>query len=207
MDLQRNSTPPSPPPKFDTTHNLLNSSTFLLHLIEPVRIYIPQSPSPVSFSGTGRGNDDNNSSEKLKRRLIDALAFICATEREGDSGAAVCIEEAIIPEVEDARARDENLTLEHGGYTLRIAKNGWIGGEVLQGVRDIIKSLEAFADGCKLSLFYSCQQCLIPPQSLQPKKEITGFLHSPTDNTQSLLRKFMINKFVCNFKLQAQAPP
>lgn len=101
----------------------------------------------MNVSGADRGNEDNNSSEKLKRRLIDALAFICATEREGDSGAAVCIEEATTPEGEDAGARDGDLASEHGQYTLRIAKNGWVGEEVLQGVRDIIKSLEAFADG------------------------------------------------------------
>ncbi|KAF8420350.1 hypothetical protein EV426DRAFT_242584 [Tirmania nivea] len=135
------------PPQFDTTHNLLNSCTFLLHLIEPVRIYTPPSPPPVNFSGAGRSNEDNHSSEKLKRRLIDALAFICATEREGDSGAAVCIEEAITREVEGAHACDEDLATELGEYTLRIAKNGWVGEEVLQGVRDIIKLLEAFADG------------------------------------------------------------
>jgi len=170
MDPQSISTSsiiPSPPPKFDITHSLLNSSTFLLHLIEPVRIYSPLSPSPTDSSGAGRGNEDNNSSEKLKRRLIDALAFICATEREGDSGAAVCIEEAIT----DARAED--LASEHGEYTLRIAKNGWVGEEVLQGVRDIIKSLEAFADGCKLNLII----LRVPSQSLQPKKEVIGFLH------------------------------
>lgn len=144
MDQQSISTSsisPSSSPKFDTTHNLLNSSSFLLHLIEPARIYTPPTPFPANFSSAGRGIDDNNSSEKLKRRLIDALAFICATEREGDGGAAVCIEEAI------TGARDEVLASEHGGYTLRIAKNGWVGEAVLQGVRDIIKSLEAFADG------------------------------------------------------------
>ena len=147
MDQQSVSTSSliSPPtPKFESTHNLLNSSTFLLHLIEPVRIYTPPLANP---SSTSRGNEDNNSSEKLKRRLIDALAFICATEREGDSGAAVCIEEVI------TGARDEDPASEHGEYTLRIAKNGWVGEEVLQGVRDIIKSLEAFADGCKFALF------------------------------------------------------
>ncbi|KAF8414669.1 hypothetical protein BGX38DRAFT_917296 [Terfezia claveryi] len=133
-------------PKFDTTHSLLNSSTFLLHLIEPVRIYTPPTPFPANFSNAGRGTDDSNSSEKLKRRLIDALAFICATEREGDSGAAVCIEEAI------TGALDEDLASEHGGYTVRIAKNGWVGEAVLQGVRDIIKSLEVFADGSQAPL-------------------------------------------------------
>jgi len=205
MDPQSNSTSLVPPPQFDTTHSLLNSSTFLLHLIEPARIYTLPSLPPTG------GAEDNNSSEKLKRRLIDALAFICATEREGDNGAAVCIEQAIAPEVEGAGAGGEGLAYEHGEYTstLRIAKNGWVGEEVLQGMRDIIKSLEAFADGCKLSLFTlssdvsdslpNCNHC-------NRRKISWGSSIVPMDNTQPLLRKFMINEIVRNFKLQAQAP-
>ena len=144
------SVPSSIYPAFENTHSLLNSASFLLHLIDPVRIYnsprgasrgvctTPSNPQPTV--------DDTHSSEKLKRRLIDALAFICATERDGDNAAAVCIEESTL--------RDGNIDVggrcERGGYTLRIAKSGWVGEEVLQGLRDIMKSLEAFADGSKL---------------------------------------------------------
>ena len=154
------SVPSSIYPPFENTHVLLNSASFLLHLIDPIRIY--HSPRVVAPPGLCTGpsassshaqqqpaTDDTHSSEKLKRRLIDALAFICATERDGDSAAAVCIEESTLRDAANADGGG-GCERERGGYTLRIAKNGWVGEEVLQGVRDIMKSLEAFADGCKL---------------------------------------------------------
>lgn len=145
------SVPSSIYPPFEKTHVLLNSATFLLYLIDPFRIYYsPRVASPkvcISSSHAQPTVDDTHSSEKLKRRLIDALAFICATERDGDNSAAVCIEESVLRDGNTDEGRGER---ERGGYTLRIAKSGWVGEEVLQGVRDIMKSLEAFADGCKL---------------------------------------------------------
>ena len=143
------SVPPSIYPPFENTHVLLNSASFLLHLIDPVRIYhSSRVASSEAYTSSSSHANDTHSSEKLKRRLIDALAFICATEREGDSPTAVCIEEPTL--------RDDNIDMgdrcerERGGYTLRIAKSGWVGEEVLHGVRDIMKSLEAFAYGCEL---------------------------------------------------------
>lgn len=137
----------------ESTHSLLTSSAFLLHLIEPVRIYTPPSPPTHPETPARTPGEDTNSSEKLKRRLIDALAFICATEREGDAGAAaVCIEEPYTGEEEDEH--------EHGEYTLRIAKNGPVDEEVLRGVREIMTVLETFADGCKF---------LHPPPPTSPK--------------------------------------
>ncbi|KAF8465488.1 hypothetical protein BDZ91DRAFT_227833 [Kalaharituber pfeilii] len=140
----------------------LREAAFILYLLDPVRIYNPL-PPPIPpnvevFSGStyvivasnslsqsrDRG-EDTNSSEKLKKRLIDALAFICATEREGGdlgAGAAVCIDRPASATAGGGSGEGADIR-----YTIRIAQNGEVGSEVLDGVRDIVKHLEKFADG------------------------------------------------------------
>ena len=140
------------PTVLDLINARLSDASLVLHLIDPVRLYTSLIPTQESFAGSSyvvvsplasEPAGDANSSAKLKRRLIDALAFICATERDiGGTSVAVGLEH-------EGR---EGQTGKEGGYTLRIAKSGGTGGvgeELLSGLRELMQHLEAFADGGK----------------------------------------------------------
>lgn len=101
----------------------------------PVTSPLPKLENPLDAQGIALlGASDH----KLKLRLIDAFALICATKRDVDNIAAVCLEESPV-----------GVDGVDGGVTLRLARNSGVGEALENGLRELLAYLTKFANGSK----------------------------------------------------------
>jgi hypothetical protein len=107
-------------------------AALLLRLLDPVR------GEPTVHGLDQDANEIGPERERLlKRKFLDSFALISATQKDGDTVSAACLEEGA-PE----------------GTIVRVACNAGVGENVLQQLRDLVSVLNDLARG-SLSLLYT----------------------------------------------------
>ncbi len=107
----------------------------LLYLLDPMR------SEPMAYGLDQDLCEITGPRERLlKRKFLDSFALVCATNWDGNSVSAACIEEGT-PQ----------------GIVIRIASNSRVSEKTLGGLRELVDALNVITSGGMLSLnLYNC---------------------------------------------------
>lgn len=117
---------------FEITGNVMDrfvQSAALLRKLEPVR------GEPTVY-GLDQNVDNGSPRERvLKRKFLDSFALVCATQQNGGSVSAACLEEG----------RPE-------GTVVRVSSNAGVSAPTLNGLRELVRMLSCIANNGMLCL-------------------------------------------------------